>query len=70
MFLPGSRWFLGSLEFLTDEFRNLSQQEPELSEVTGSGTGCLPPAPVQVGLTKGTTWTRTWLAGGDRYESR
>jgi hypothetical protein len=42
-------WFLGSLEFLTDQFGNLSIQEPELSEVIGSGTGCLPPAPVHVG---------------------
>jgi hypothetical protein len=49
-FLPGSRWFLGSLEFLTDKFGNLSLQEPELSRVAGSGTGCLPPAPVRVGL--------------------
>jgi hypothetical protein len=38
-FLPGSRWFLGSLEFLTDKFGNLSLQEPELSRVAGSGTG-------------------------------
>jgi hypothetical protein len=48
-FLPGSRWFLGSIE-LTVKFRNLSLQEPELSNVTGSGTGCLPPAPVRVNL--------------------
>jgi hypothetical protein len=41
-FLPGSRWFLGSLEFLTDKFENLSLQEQELSKVTGSGTGHLP----------------------------
>jgi hypothetical protein len=43
-------WFLGSLEFLTDQFGNLSFQEPELSEVIGSGTGYLPPALVCVGL--------------------
>jgi hypothetical protein len=49
-FLPGSMWFLGSLEFLTDQFGNLSVQEPELSEVIGSGTGCLPPTPVRVSL--------------------
>jgi hypothetical protein len=47
-FLPSSMWFLGSLEFLTDQFGNLSVQEPELSEVIGSGTGCLPLAPVRV----------------------
>jgi hypothetical protein len=28
-FLPGSRWFLGSLVFLTDQFGNLSLQELE-----------------------------------------
>jgi hypothetical protein len=49
-FLPGSRWFLGSLEFLTDKFGNLSLQEPKLSKVTGSGTARLPPAPIRVGL--------------------
>jgi hypothetical protein len=47
-FLPGSRWFLGSLEFLSDKLENLSLQEPELSEVVGSGTGRLPLAPVRV----------------------
>jgi hypothetical protein len=49
-FLPGSRWFLGSLEFLTDTFGDLSLQEPELSEVTRSGTSCLPPTSVRFGL--------------------
>jgi hypothetical protein len=49
-FLPDSRWFLGSLEFLTDKFGNLSLQEPELSEVIRSGTSRLPPAPVRVDL--------------------
>jgi hypothetical protein len=49
-FLPGSRWFLGSLEFLTDKFGDLSLQEPESSEVTGSGTNWFPLAPVRVGL--------------------
>jgi hypothetical protein len=49
-FLPGFRWFLGSLEFLTDQFGNLSLQESELSEVVGSGISQLPLAPVQVDL--------------------
>jgi hypothetical protein len=49
-FLLGSRWFLGSLEFLTDKFGDLSLQEPESSEVTGLGTGRLPPALIQVSL--------------------
>jgi hypothetical protein len=48
--LPGSRRFLGSLEFLTDKFGNLSLQEPELSKVARSGNGRLPPASVQVSL--------------------
>jgi hypothetical protein len=47
---PGSNWFLGSLEFFTNKFGNLSLPEPELSKVTGSGTGRLPPAPYRVGL--------------------
>jgi hypothetical protein len=41
-FLLGSRWFLGSLEFLTDKFGNLSLQEPELSEVIRLGNVYLP----------------------------
>jgi hypothetical protein len=49
-FLPCTRWFLGSLKFLTDQFGNLSLQEPELSEVVGSGSSRLPPALVPVGL--------------------
>jgi hypothetical protein len=49
-FLPSSRWFLGSLEFLTEKFGDMSLQEPESSEVTGSGTSHLPPAPVRLGL--------------------
>jgi hypothetical protein len=49
-FLRNSRWFLCSLEFLTDKFGNLSLQEPKLSEVIGSGTGHLPPALDQVGV--------------------
>jgi hypothetical protein len=49
-FLPGSKLFLGSLEYLTDKFGNLSLQEPESSKVIRSVTGCLPPAPARVGL--------------------
>jgi hypothetical protein len=45
-FLPGSRWFLGSLDFITDKFGDLSLQEPESHEVTRSGTGHLPLDPV------------------------
>jgi hypothetical protein len=50
MFLPGSRWFLGSLLFITDKFGDLSLQEPESREVSRSGIGHLPPGPVQGGL--------------------
>jgi hypothetical protein len=42
-FLPGSRWFMGSLEFLTDKFGNLSLQELELGKVARLGIGHLPP---------------------------
>jgi hypothetical protein len=49
-FLSGSTWFLGSLEFLTDKFENLSIQEPELSKVIASGTSRLPLALVHVSL--------------------
>jgi hypothetical protein len=49
-FLPDSRWFLGSLEFLTDKFGNLSLQELELNKVTGSGTDRLPLDLFQVSL--------------------
>jgi hypothetical protein len=49
-FLPGSRWFLGSVEFLTNKFGNLSLQEPELSKVVRSGTDHLPPTLVRVSL--------------------
>jgi hypothetical protein len=48
-FIPCSRWFLGSLEFLTDQFGNLSLQKPELSEVIESGTDRLLLAPVRIG---------------------
>jgi hypothetical protein len=46
MFLPGSWWFLGSLEFLTDKFGDLSLGELESSEFARSSTDRLPPAPV------------------------
>jgi hypothetical protein len=49
-FLPCSRWFPGSLEFLTDQFGDLSLKEPESSEVTGSGTAHLPLALNRVSL--------------------
>jgi hypothetical protein len=49
-FLPDSRWFLGSLQFVTDRFADLTLQEPESRKIIGLGTGLLPPAPVQVGL--------------------
>jgi hypothetical protein len=38
-FLPGSTWFLGSLEFIIDKFGDLSLHEPKLREVVESGTG-------------------------------
>jgi hypothetical protein len=50
MFLPGSRWVLGSLLFIVDKFRDLSLHEPKSWEVPRSGTSRLPPAPVQVSL--------------------
>jgi hypothetical protein len=49
-FLPSLRWFLGSLQFVTDKLGDLNLQEPESSEVARSGVGRLPPAPVRVGL--------------------
>jgi hypothetical protein len=49
-FLPGSRWFLESLQFVPDKFGDLTLQEPESREIIGSGTDRFPPAPVQVGL--------------------
>jgi hypothetical protein len=49
-FLPGSRWFLGSLQFVTNKFGDLYLQEPKSSEGTGSGTDRFPPAPVRVSL--------------------
>jgi hypothetical protein len=41
---------MGSLEFLTDKFGDLSLQELESSEVVGSGTNRLPLALVRVCL--------------------
>jgi hypothetical protein len=49
-FLPGSRWFVGSHKFIIDKFGDLSLLEPKSSEVIGSSTGRLPPAPVRVDL--------------------
>jgi hypothetical protein len=49
-FLSDSRWFLGSLEFITDKFGDLSLQEPESSKIIESGTSHLPLAPIRVGL--------------------
>jgi hypothetical protein len=46
LFLPRSRWFLGSLRFVTDKFGDLTLQEPESTEVAKSGTGHVPPASV------------------------
>jgi hypothetical protein len=46
MFLPGSRWFLGSLQFITDKFGDLTLQDPEFRGIVGLGTGCLPPTPI------------------------
>jgi hypothetical protein len=51
-FLPGSRWFLGYLEFLTKKCGNLSLQESELGKVARSGTGRLPLSLVRVSLIK------------------
>jgi hypothetical protein len=28
-FLPSSRWFLGSLQFITDKYGDLTLQDPE-----------------------------------------
>jgi hypothetical protein len=49
-FLPGSKWFLGSLQFITDKFRDLTLQEPESRKVIGSGTDPLPSGLVRVSL--------------------
>jgi hypothetical protein len=47
-FLPDSRWFLGSLPFINNKFGDKTLQESESQEITKSGTGHLPPAPVQL----------------------
>jgi hypothetical protein len=49
-FLPGSRGFLRSLQFITDKFGDLTLQEPESRGIVGSSSGRLPPAPIRVGL--------------------
>jgi hypothetical protein len=49
-FRPVLRWVLGSLLFIVDRFGDLNLQEPESCEVTGSGTDCLPLAPVRVDI--------------------
>jgi hypothetical protein len=49
-FLPDSRWFLGSLQFITDKFGDLTLQEPESHGILELGTKRLRPAPVRVGL--------------------
>jgi hypothetical protein len=49
-FLPSSRWFLRSLQLVTDKFGDLTLQEPEACGIIRSSTGRLPPAPVLVGL--------------------
>jgi hypothetical protein len=42
-FLPGSRWFLGSLLFITNKFGDLNLLEPESFKVIKSSTDHLPP---------------------------
>jgi hypothetical protein len=49
-FLPDLRWVLGSLLFIADMFGDLNLQELESCVITGSGTRCLPPTVVWVGL--------------------
>jgi hypothetical protein len=41
---------LGSLQFITDKFGDLTLQEPEWCEIVESGTDRLPPTPVRVSL--------------------
>jgi hypothetical protein len=45
-FLPGSRWFLGSLIFIANKFGDLNLQEPKSQKVIMLGTVHLPTAPV------------------------
>jgi hypothetical protein len=49
-FLPDSKWFLGSLQFVTDKFGDLTLHEPESCRIIRSGIDRLPPALVRVGL--------------------
>jgi hypothetical protein len=49
-FLPGSRWFLRSLQFITDKFGDLTLQEPKSCRIIESGIGHLPPALIRVSL--------------------
>jgi hypothetical protein len=49
-FLLSSRWILGSLLFIADKFRDLSQQESKSSKLIGSGTSHLPPTLAWVSL--------------------
>jgi hypothetical protein len=49
-FLPDLEWFLGSLQYITNKFGDLTLQEPESCGIIRSGTDRLPPAPVRVGL--------------------
>jgi hypothetical protein len=49
MFFSWLKLVLGSLQFVSDKFGDLSLQEPKASEVIGSSTSHLPPALVRVG---------------------
>jgi hypothetical protein len=49
-FLPGTRWVLGFLLFVTDKFGDRSLHEPESPEVAESGTNHVPPIRVRVSL--------------------
>jgi hypothetical protein len=69
-FLPSSRWFSGSLEFITDKFGDINLQEPESSEVIRSGTSGLPLTHVRVGLINEAQLGHELNAlGGDRFGS-
>jgi hypothetical protein len=60
-FSPGSGFFLGSLQFIIDKFRDLTLQELESREVIGSCTDRLPPVSVWVSLIN-ETWLRHRLS--------
>jgi hypothetical protein len=49
-FLPSSRWFLGSFQFINGKFGYQTLQEPESRGIVGSGTDRLPLALFRVGL--------------------